>query len=276
MTPRPLINAMTVDLEDWYQGLEIPSSRWRRYEDRVAPATHRLLRLLDDASVRATFFILGDVADRHPELVAEIADTGHEIATHGQSHAFVYDQTPSAFQAEIERCVGTLEDLTGQRVVGHRAPFFSITRDSLWALDVLASLGILYDSSVFPVSNYRYGIPDAPRWPYQVDSDRGRITEFPISTTRIWGRNLPAAGGAYFRIYPYALTRHTLKAINSGGRPAVFYLHPWEVDPSQPRIDLPRRISATHYFNLRATERRLRRLLRDFRFAPMKEVLGVG
>jgi polysaccharide deacetylase family protein (PEP-CTERM system associated) len=276
MDPRGISNAMTVDLEDWYQGLEIPSSRWDCYEDRVAPATRRLLGLFDDAGVRATFFVLGDIADRHPELVAEVVGAGHEIATHGQSHAFVYDQTPEAFRTEIERCVGVLEDITGQRVAGHRAPFFSITRDSLWALDVLADLGILYDSSVFPVSNYRYGIPDAPRWPYHVESNGGSIMEFPISTARIWGRNMPVAGGAYFRIYPYALSRRAFKAINRAGRPAVFYLHPWEVDPDHPRLELPRRISATHYFNLRATERRLRRLLRDFRFGPMKEVLGVG
>jgi polysaccharide deacetylase family protein (PEP-CTERM system associated) len=276
MDPRGISNAMTVDLEDWYQGLEIPSSRWHCYEDRVAPATRRLLELFDDAGVRATFFVLGDIADRHPELIAEVARAGHEIATHGQSHAFVYDQTPEAFRTEIERCLGVLEDITGQRVAGHRAPFFSITRDSLWALDVLADLGILYDSSVFPVSNYRYGIPDAPRWPYHVESNGGGITEFPISTARIWGRNMPVAGGAYFRIYPYALSRRAFKAINRGGRPGVFYLHPWEVDPEQPRLELPRRISATHYFNLRRTEGRLRRLLRDFRFGPMKEVLGVG
>jgi polysaccharide deacetylase family protein (PEP-CTERM system associated) len=276
MTDDRLINAMTVDLEDWYQGLEVPSSDWRQYEDRVVPATGRLLQLFDEAGVKATFFVLGDVADRHPELIAEIAGRGHEIGTHGQSHEFVYQQTPSGFRTEIEHCVQVLEDIVDQRVAGHRAPFFSITRDSLWALDVLAELGFLYDSSVFPVSNYRYGIPEAPRSSYYVESNGRRIIEFPMATVRIWGRNVPVGGGAYFRIYPYAFSRWAFSALNRAGQSAVFYVHPWEVDPHHPRLDLPRRISATHYFNLRATEGRLRRLLRDFRFGPMKEVAGVG
>jgi polysaccharide deacetylase family protein (PEP-CTERM system associated) len=176
----------------------------------------------------------------------------------------------------MTRSIRVLEDLTGAPVLGHRAPFFSITRESLWALDVLGELGVRYDSSVFPVVNYRYGIPDAPRWPYDVGQDGRRLVEFPISTVRVLGRNLPVAGGAYFRIYPYRLTRWAFRSINRQGRPAVFYLHPWEIDPDHPRIPLPRRVALTHYFNLRATEGRLCRLLRDFRFAPMCEVLDVN
>ncbi|HXU36920.1 MAG TPA: DUF3473 domain-containing protein, partial [Blastocatellia bacterium] len=161
-------------------------------------------------------------------------------------------------------------------ILGHRAPFFSITRDSLWAFEVLGELGIRYDSSVFPVLNYRYGIADAPRWPYEVEAGKRSLIEFPISTWQVLGRNLPIAGGAYFRIYPYALTRRAFQALNGKGRAAVFYVHPWELDPDHPRIPLPRRISLTHYFNLQKTEDRLRRLLGDFSFAPMSEVLGVS
>jgi polysaccharide deacetylase family protein (PEP-CTERM system associated) len=178
-----------------------------------------------------------------------------------------------SFRAELLRSIEVLEAIGGTRVVGHRAPFFSITRESLWALDVVREAGLRYDSSIFPVLNYRYGIVDAPRWPYRVGE--GGLIEFPISTWRVLGRNLPIAGGAYFRILPYAVTRAGLRSINRQGHPAVFYIHPWEVDPDHPRIPLPRRIAATHYANLRRTEPRLERLLRDFRFAPMREVLGV-
>jgi polysaccharide deacetylase family protein (PEP-CTERM system associated) len=176
----------------------------------------------------------------------------------------------------MDRTIKLLEDIAGQPVWGHRAPFFSITRDSLWALEVLGELGIRYDSSIFPVLNYRYGIEDAPRFPYQLAAGAQDLMEFPISTLRLLGRNLPIAGGAYFRIYPYTFTRRAFRSVNDNGHPAVFYVHPWELDPQHPRIPLPRRISLTHYFNLRKTENRFRRLLRDFSFAPMREVLGVS
>jgi len=272
----PVVNAFTIDWEDWYQGLEIPADRWDGLEDRLAFSAHRTLEVLADAGVRATFFVLGWAAERHPALVRDIAAAGHEVATHGWSHTLIYTQRPEVFRAELERSIKMLEDLTGTRVVGHRAPFFSITNRSLWALDILGELGIRYDSSIYPVYNYRYGIEGAPRWPHAITRGGVTLTEFPISTWKLLGRNLPIAGGAYFRIYPYALTRAGFRAINHSGRAGVFYLHPWELDPDHPRIDLPRRIALTHYVNLRATEGRLRRLLRDFEFAPMREVLNVG
>jgi polysaccharide deacetylase family protein (PEP-CTERM system associated) len=270
-----VINALTADFEDWYQGLEIPLEKWDTFEDRLASSGRRLLRLFAEAGVRGTFFILGAVAERHPELVREIAAQGHEIATHGWSHTLVYRMSPEIFRTELRRSVQLLEELAGCKILGHRAPFFSITRASSWALDVLGEEGLRYDSSIFPVVNYRYGIKDAPRWPYEVRGDSWTLTEFPVTTWRMLGRNLPVAGGAYFRLYPYALTRAALRSINGAGHPAVFYLHPWELDPDHPRIRLPRRIALTHYANLAATERRLHRLLRDFRFAPLKEVLGI-
>jgi polysaccharide deacetylase family protein (PEP-CTERM system associated) len=271
-----ITNALTIDFEDWYQGLEIPHTDWADYEDRIVPVGRRLLELLGESDTRATFFVLGYVAERHPEIVREIASAGHEIATHGYSHSFIYNQTPDLFRAEMKRAIDHLHEITGEKVLGHRAPFFSITKQSLWALEVLGELGIRYDSSIFPVLNYRYGIESAPRWPYQITAGESNLTEFPISTWRLLGRNLPVAGGAYFRIYPYSFTRRAFRAINREGYPVAFYLHPWEIDPAQPRIPLPRRIALTHYFNLAATERRLRRLLRDFHFAPMREVLGVS
>jgi polysaccharide deacetylase family protein (PEP-CTERM system associated) len=271
----PLTNALTIDFEDWYQGLEIPHTEWAGFEDRIPEVGRRLLRILDETGTKATFFVLGYVADQHPDLVREIHAAGHEIGTHGQHHTLIYRQTPELFREEITRAVHRLEDLTGGPVLGHRAPYFSITKDSLWALDTIAQLGVRYDSSIFPVVNYRYGIADAPRWPYSIEAGAHTLEEFPITTWGVLGKNLPVAGGAYFRIYPYALTKRAFRSINSAGRPAVFYLHPWELDPEHPRIPLPRRIALTHYFNLGATERRLRRLLRDFRFAPMNQVLNV-
>ena len=272
----PIVNALTIDFEDWYHGIEIPMDRWAGYEDRLVPAARRTLEVFAAAGVRATFFVLGHAAEKHPELVREIVAAGHEIATHGYSHTLIYTQTPEVFRAELERSIRVLEDLSGKRIIGHRAPFFSITKASLWALDILGELGIRYDSSIYPVYNYRYGIEDAPRWPHEMTCNGATITEFPITTWKVLGKNLPIAGGAYFRIYPYAVTRAGFRAINRAGKPAVFYLHPWELDPKHPRIDLPRRIALTHYANLGATERRLRKLLADFQFAPMGEVLNLG
>lgn len=276
MNSERLTNALTIDFEDWYQGLEIPHKDWAGFEDRISVVGHRLLRLLDEADTKATFFVLGYIAEKHPGLVREIDAAGHEVGTHGYSHSLIYEQSPELFREELTRAIHVVEDLTGKQVLGHRAPFFSITKKSLWALDILGELGVRYDSSIFPVLNYRYGIADAPRWPYEVKSGERSLIEFPISTWSVMGRNLPVAGGAYFRIYPYSLTRRAFQSINREGQPVTFYLHPWELDPEHPRIPLPRRIALTHYFNLSATERRLERLLRDFKFAPMKEVLGVS
>ncbi len=269
------INALTIDFEDWYQGLEIPCERWGEFEDRIEMVGDKLLRILDEARVKATFFMLGYVAEKHPEIVKRIEAEGHEIGTHGFSHTLIYNQPPELFRQELTRAVKFLEDLTGKKVLGHRAPFFSITNDSLWALDILGELGIKYDSSIFPVRNYRYGIPDAPRFPYTIKRGKHEFVEFPISTLKLPGFTMPISGGAYFRIYPYQVTKQAIKAVNRQREPVTFYLHPWELDPDHPRIDVPRRIALTHYFNLGATERRLKKLLRDFKLAPMKDVLGI-
>jgi polysaccharide deacetylase family protein (PEP-CTERM system associated) len=270
-----IANVLTVDLEDWYQGLEIERAQWGAFEARIWTGCTRLLALLDEAGVRATFYTLSDIAERHPDLVEEIARRGHEIGTHGESHAFVYRQTPDVLRAELRRSIEILGKLTGQPVVSHRAPFFSITKEALWALDVLTELGIRCDSSIMPVHNYRYGIPDAPTRPWRYRGPSGaELVEFPVSTVKMFGHNVPAAGGAYFRLYPYALTRALMRSVNRAGWPVMFYIHPWELDPDQPRADLPWRIRTTHYHNLRGTEPRIRRLLRDFTFAPLRDVLA--
>jgi len=264
------LNAFTVDLEDWYQGLEIDISQWDQYEDRLRVGTDRLLDLLEEADVRATFFVLGSAAEGSPELIREIHARGHEIGTHGYSHQFVYRLGEEGFRRDLSRSLEILDRILGVPILGHRAPYFSITRQAEWAFDVLRSCGIAYDSSVFPVYNYRYGIPDAPRWIHPVGDG---LLEFPISTCRFLGRNIPLGGGAYFRLFPYTFTRLGLRRINAGGRAAVFYIHPWELDFDQPRLALPRRISLTHYWNLAGTRERLRRLLREFRFSTMRQAL---
>lgn len=269
--PAVVPDAFTVDFEDWYQGIEIPRSQWDRFESRIAVGTQKLLDLLDESGTLATFFILGSAAEKAPDLVREIARRGHEIGTHGYGHEFVYELSPDAFRADLERSLEVLASLVDEPVRGYRAPYFSITRQAPWAFDVLSEVGITWDSSVFPVQNYRYGNADAPRFAHQIHQG---LWELPPSTWRCGGRNLPVAGGAYFRLFPYTLTRFGLRRAHAEGQPAVFYIHPWELDPEHPRLELPRRVALTHYANLSATARRIRKLLKDFDFAPAGEVLS--
>jgi polysaccharide deacetylase family protein (PEP-CTERM system associated) len=268
------LNVLSIDCEDWFHGLEIGMENWHKFENRIEKNTLKLLDLLQETGTKATFFILGYVAEKFPQLVVEVARKGHEIGSHGYSHQFVYKQSPNGFRQEMSRSLESLEKLSGQKILSYRAPFFSITQSSLWALEILADLGILFDSSIFPVINYRYGIPQAPRFPYWTMTKNGsKILEFPISTLRILGKNIPIAGGAYFRIFPYQFTKAGIKSLNRKNKPVIFYLHPWEIDPEHPKIKLPRRISLTHYYNLSQTETKFKKLLRDFRFIPLKKVL---
>ncbi len=273
-TPRAAgapLHAFTVDFEDWFHGIEIDAGAWGGLENRLAVGTGRLLDLLAAAGVRATFFVLGAAAQSAPGLVREIAGRGHEIATHGYGHGFVSRMEPEEFRADLERSLEVLAGLVPGPVRGFRAPYFSIQRGTEWAFEILRDCGLRYDSSVFPVRNYRYGVPGAPRWAHETDSG---LIELPPSTWRLGGTNLPVAGGAYFRLYPYIVTHFGLRRIAAEGHPVVFYLHPWEFDPEQPRIPLPRRIAWPHYLNLRNTEQRLRRLLSDFPFTTAAEVLA--
>ena len=273
-----IVNAMTVDVEDYFQvsafDAVVPRTDWDRLESRVEANTDRLLQTFDDARVTATFFVLGWVAERFPALVKRIAAARHEVGSHGYAHRLIYDQTQDAFRDDVRRAKGTLEALTGRLVEGYRAPSFSITSRSLWALDVLLGEGHRYDASIFPIRHDRYGIPGAPRHPHVLQRERGSLIEAPGSTVRVGGMNLPVAGGGYFRILPYAWTRWGIGRLNaSEHRPAIFYLHPWEIDPAQPRLSAGWLSRFRHYRNLDKTECRLRRLLRDFRFAPLREML---
>jgi polysaccharide deacetylase family protein (PEP-CTERM system associated) len=266
-------HAFTVDVEDWHQGIPIAPAVRAQAESRLDRGLDTLLDLLDTHQVRGTFFILGPVAEKWPQAVKRIADQGHEIGCHGWSHDLLYTMTPARFREETIRARGTLTSLTGRAVTAYRAAYFSITQESWWALEALAELGFRYDSSIFPVRNWRYGIPDFDPAPQRIDTAAGSIAEFPISVRRVLGQNLPIAGGAYFRIYPYQLTRSNLRAAERAGRPAVFYIHPWELDPDHPRIAFHWKARLTHYINLTSTRPRLERMLREFQFGALAEVL---
>lgn len=275
-----LRNALTVDVEDWYHvaafAERIDPADWDGFAPRVADNTHRLLDLFDRHDIRATFFVLGWIAERQPALVRRIAAAGHEIACHGWSHQLVYGQQRSVFRDETFRSKALLEEILGASVDGYRAASCSITNESLWALDVLAEAGFSYDSSIFPVRHDRYGIPGGERWPHVITTPSGAaLVEFPLSTARWLGLRLPVAGGGYFRIYPYALTRAGLRSINRAGRPFIFYMHPWEIDPDQPRMNNASWKSRfRHYTGLERCEGRLERLLGDFQMTTCRDVLA--
>lgn len=274
-----LHNALTVDVEDYFQvsafANQIDPRDWDRFELRVEHNTRRLLDIFVEREVRATFFVLGWVAERCPALVRSIADLGHEVACHGYSHQLIYNQTPAVFREETRRAKACLEDQAQRPVLGYRAASYSVTKRSLWALDILAELEFEYDSSIFPIHHDRYGIADSPRWPHRVITPNGSaLIEFPPSTASILGYRWPVAGGGYFRLYPYRLTRFALAGLNGReGRPFIFYVHPWEIDPAQPRIRSGWLSSFRHYSNLDCNEEKLRRLLSDFKFAAVREVL---
>lgn len=277
----PVMNMMTVDVEDYFQvsafeGV-VPRDRWGQCESRVERNTGRLLALFDAAGMRATFFVLGWVAERFPGLVRQIAAAGHEIASHGYGHRLVYGMSRASFRDDIRQSKWLLESCTGQPVLGYRAPSFSITARSLWALDILIEEGYQYDASIYPIRHDRYGIPGAPRHCWQEARAAGTILEVPGSTVRVAGANVPIGGGGYFRMFPYAWIRAGISRINRiEGRPVVFYIHPWEIDPDQPRLPGSAFSRLRHYRNLDKTEGRLKRLLRDFRFAPVRSVLAAA
>jgi polysaccharide deacetylase family protein (PEP-CTERM system associated) len=274
---RPL-NALTVDVEDYYHVSAFeaiaPRERWGSFESRIVGSTGRLLDLFERSSVTATFFVLGWVADRHPELVRSIQAAGHEVACHSYWHRLVYRQTPEEFRADLCRSRDLLQDITGERVTAYRAPSFSITRQSLWALDILVEEGFEIDSSVYPTYHDRYGLPGAPSRPYTIRRPAGVIHEFPMAVWRKFGYPLPVGGGGYFRLYPYLLTRMGLRSLNTRGTPFVAYVHPWEVDPEQPRLAPGRLRAFRHYVGLRRTEKKLARLLRDFRLGTLSAALA--
>lgn len=283
MVDAQIVNALTVDVEDYFQvtAFERRVSRdsWGQLPSRVNKNTLKILDLFDELSVKGTFFILGWVAERFPDLVREISRRGHEIACHGYGHELVYRIGPQQFRADIRKAKSCIEDLAGVAVYGYRAPSYSITKESLWALDILIEEGFRYDSSIFPVYHDIYGMPDAPRFPYKIIRPAGTLLEFPLTTLllHVAGKQLrvPIAGGGYLRLLPTSLFSRGITHINSRDKqPTVLYFHPWEIDPEQPRIRANFKSRFRHYLNLDKMEGRIRHLLGSVPYGPMQDVLA--
>lgn len=275
MSSTPITNALTIDVEDYFQvsafAPYIARHEWDARECRVERNVERILQLLGDHDTRATFFTLGWVAERYPQLVRRIVDGGHELASHGYGHQRASDLDRGAFVADITRAKGLLEDVSGRVVHGYRAPSFSIDARNLWAFDCLARAGHRYSSSIYPIRHDHYGMPDAPRFAHRVHAD---LLEVPATTLRLFERNLPSSGGGYFRLLPYPVSRWMIRRVNAADREAaVFYFHPWEIDPGQPRVaGIDAKTRFRHYVNIGRTERRLAQLLRDFRWDRMDRI----
>lgn len=274
----PLVNAMTVDVEDYFQvsafeGI-VARDAWPRMSLRVEQNIDRILSLFEEQGVRATFFTLGWIAERAPDMVRRIADAGHEVASHGMEHHRVTTFEPASFKDDVSRSKALLEEITGKLVLGYRAPSYSIGRDNLWALDVLADAGFRYSSSIYPIAHDHYGMPEAPRFAFVPRNHD--LLEIPVSTFRWSGRTFPCGGGGYFRLFPYALSRWAIRRVNSQDHQStIFYFHPWEIDPEQPRIPgISAKTRFRHYLNLDRTESRLISLLQDFRWDRMDRVFA--
>lgn len=276
---KPIVNALTIDVEDYFQvnafAKDISVNDWGGFKTRVEENTDKILSVFAEQDCQATFFVLGWVAERYPEIVKKIDQAGHEVASHGYSHQLIYTQSIDVFRAETIKSKAILEDITGKACRGYRAASYSITDESIWAFEVLTEAGFEYDSSVFPVRHDVYGISDFPKYPHVHTAPNAKeIIEFPISTCEILGYALPVAGGGYFRLYPYWFSKFCLRRINQQQQPFVFYLHPWEVDPEQPKVaTMSWKSKFRHYNNLAKCEDRLKLLVRDFNFTSVESVL---
>jgi polysaccharide deacetylase family protein (PEP-CTERM system associated) len=271
-------NAMSIDLEDWFcvhnMSQAIRREDWDKCEMRVIDNTRRILALLAAHKTEATFFTLGWIAEQVPELVREIEAAGHEIATHGYSHTLLTDMNAESFEADLKKALLVTQRCVNQEIIGFRAPSFTVTSKTLWAVDVLTRNGIRYDSSVFPVGYHPdYGMPDVSLSVYRHNASS--LVEFPMSCAELMGSRIPCSGGGYFRILPYAITKRLLARCNAQGRPVMFYIHPWEIDPGQPRVKLPVFKRFRHYYNLDKTMGRLDRLLKDFEFTSVRRAIGI-
>jgi len=280
MTTDRTLNAMTVDVEEYFQvsafDRVVDRTEWPEMPSRIRPSMQSLLDLLDEHDVRATFFTLGWIGEHHPEIVRQIAAAGHEVACHGYDHRLLYDRDPQELLRETRKARAILQDLSGQPVVGYRAASFSIGRGNLWALDVLADAGFEYDSSLFPVVHDRYGVPGAPRLLHRLQTPGGNsLIEIPPSTFKFAGLVLPAAGGGYLRLLPLAVTRWAINRLNRRDHaPAVVYIHPWELDPDQPRLKTKWTTRRRHYGGIRGVRGKLSALMRDYRFGPLGEIVA--
>jgi polysaccharide deacetylase family protein (PEP-CTERM system associated) len=275
-----VVNAFSVDVEDYFhveafRALVDPSD-WETMEQRVEPNTRRLLDMLEEFGVKGTFFVLGWVGERSPKLVSDIHAAGHEIGIHGYDHRPITLMTPAELREDIRRAKGIIEDVIGQPVLGYRAPTYSVVQATLWALDIMLEEGLRYDSSIFPIVHDRYGIADAGRYPWVEQRGDRSLVEFPISTVRLWGRNLPFVGGGYLRLLPMSYVRWGMHRVTIGERqPSLLYVHPWEIDADQPVLGVGRVTRLRHYCGLARVEHRLRSLLGEFQFDTVRSVLGL-
>jgi polysaccharide deacetylase family protein (PEP-CTERM system associated) len=279
-----IINALTIDVEDYFQvsafERHVKRDEWDMYPLRVGENTRRILDMLEEFGVKATFFTLGWVAEREPGLIREIGRRGHEVACHGFGHELIYRIGPERFREDVRRAKRILEDICGEGVTGYRAPSYSIIQSSLWALDILVEEGFRYDSSIFPVYHDIYGMPRAPRFPHTIETGAGAIGEFPLSTFPLsigkWRYNMPIAGGGYLRLLPVSAVGRAIRYINTREKqPAIIYFHPWEIDPGQPRIKASLKSRFRHYLNLGRMEAKIRYLLKNFHFSPMRDVYAL-
>ena len=274
-----ILNAFTVDVEDYFQvsafEKHIDREDWEKYPHHVEDNTQRILDIMAENDVQGTFFVLGWVASKYPQLVRKISDAGHELASHSYWHRLVYEMTPDEFREDLRMSKQAIEDAAGVSVDCYRAPSFSITKTSIWALDILVEEGFRCDSSIFPIVHDRYGIPGAKTGIHQIETAAGPLWEFPPSIRKLGKLNLPISGGGYFRLYPYFFTENSFRAVNkNGNRPFMFYIHPWEIDPSQKRMSFASPSTRfRHYINLKTTHKKLQRLLKGFRFGRISDVL---
>jgi len=273
-----LKNAMTVDVEDYYQvsafSKKINYNDWDKYESRVVTNTKNILELFEENNVKATFFVLGWVAEQHPKLIRDIYFAGHEVACHGYNHRLIYNLTTEEFGEDVRRSKYILEDIIGEQVIGFRATSYSIVKKTLWALDILIEEGFLYDSSIFPIHHDRYGFPEADRFPHIIERDNGTIIEFPPSTYHLFGQNIPVAGGGYLRLFPLQVTKTAIKRINAHEKqPCILYFHPWEIDIHQPRLSGRWKSKIRHYLNLSSTMPKLTTFLNEFKFRPLSNFI---
>jgi polysaccharide deacetylase family protein (PEP-CTERM system associated) len=273
MSPNSLHHALTVDLEDWFDGLPISAVKKRLCERRLWLGLNKILVILNSHKIKATFFVLGRVALGSPEILRLLVHDGHEIACHGWSHDPIYTMSPERFRCETQRSIDVIESVIGAQIQGYRAPYFSICRGNLWALDILAELGFADDSSIYPIRNWRYGIPAFSSQLCNIQTAMGNIVEIPISVRNLHRLHIPVSGGAYLRIYPLWLSIKNIRYLEDQDKPAVLYIHPWELDPDHPKIDFFWRARATHYFRLSSTEAKLSYLTKQFKFRPIRDVV---
>ncbi len=274
----PFINALTIDLEDWYHicgdGEYSDPARWDEYENRVTRNTEKILALLNEANCKATFFVLGYLAEKNPGLIRKLADEGHELAVHGYYHRRVFEMSRAEFCEDLKRSINVIEQASGKKVMGFRAPEWSIRDGATWALDAIKECGLKYDSSMVPMTGM--GDRNYLPLPHVIDTNYGKLHEFPLTTFRCFGERLPFTGGLPMRIAPYFFIVNSIKRLNNSGNPAILYVHPWEFDDVRPTIKLPLSRRFMHYFNIRSTKPKFEGLLKHFRFAPVSEVLGIN